>query len=108
MDGTPLYPEGFHPSAQAFKEDMSGIVKHLNRCDVDQVKYYVVDFGLSKRFEDPKQRRLVRGAQIQDHDVPEVSDVVPYDPFPVDVFTLGNIFKKDLLQVSGTRSPRMT
>jgi len=98
MDATPLYPDGFHPAAQQLTIDALDVAKHRQRCDVAEIKYYILDFGLSSRFEDSTQPRLVRGTTIQDHEVPELSDTTPYDPFPVDVFTLGNVFKQKLLQ----------
>jgi len=98
MDGTPLYPDGFHPGVQDLIPSAMDNAKHLRRCEVDGVKYYVTDFGLSTHFTKADQSRLVTGATIQDHDVPELSHFIPYDPFLVDVFTLGNIFKKEFMQ----------
>ena len=99
MDGTPLFPDGFHPAAQDLKPSALGPAKYRQRCNVTGIKYYVVDFGQSSQFGDSTQPRLVRGTMIQDHDPPELSNETPYDPFPVDVFTLGNLYKKELLQV---------
>lgn len=78
----------------------TGGAKALRRCDVEGVLYYVTDFGISTRFTDPNEPRLVRGIDCQDKEVPELSQWTEYDPFPVDIFTLGNVFKKKLLGVS--------
>lgn len=99
LDGSQLYPGGFHPTVPSLTRTATGVAKSLRRCDVEGVVYYVTDFGISTRFTDPKQPRLVRGNDCQDKEVPELSQWTEYDPFPVDIFTLGNVFKKQLLKV---------
>jgi len=42
---------------------------------------------------------MVLGKDALDREIPELSLNFPYDPFLVDIFTLGNTYKKDLLQV---------
>ncbi|KAI8984969.1 kinase-like domain-containing protein [Trametes punicea] len=91
MDATALYPRGFHPMSQNCLPD--AVMKPspvLSRKDIP-VKYYYVDFGISTRFMPDDPNRLVLGTLGLDRDVPELSDVVPYDPFKVDVFILGNL-----------------
>ncbi|KAL5513541.1 hypothetical protein ACEPAH_3940 [Sanghuangporus vaninii] len=77
--------------------DITALACPRTRRDVGFVKYYFTDFGLSSYFDDPKFLRLVVGNRAQDTDVPELSNFIPYDPFPVDVFTLGNVFKRNFL-----------
>jgi len=76
----------------------------LRRKDVDPVKYYFTDFGISTQIANAKASRLVTGHDGQDQDVPELSDDVPYDPFPVDVFTLGNLYKRHFIDVYSNMS----
>ncbi|KAL5536539.1 hypothetical protein ACEPAF_361 [Sanghuangporus sanghuang] len=99
MEGRALYGEdGFHPSDQDVTAgDITVLACPRTRRDVGFVKYYFTDFGLSSHFDEPKVLRLVVGNRAQDTDVPELSNVIPYDPFPVDVFTLGNVFKRNFL-----------
>ncbi|TDL26470.1 hypothetical protein BD410DRAFT_715779 [Rickenella mellea] len=97
MDGNLLFPNGFHPLQQMSDPINLRLLQPLRRSDVSSVKYYFIDFGLSTYFEDNDTPRLVLGDVAQDHDVPELSCTVPYDPFPVDVFTLGNMYKKDFI-----------
>lgn len=99
MDGTPLYPDGFLNADPFFDGSGLRFAKPLRRSDVLQVKYYIIDFGLSTLFQDPNSPSLVTGDYAQDPDVPELSDKIPYNAFPVDVFTLGNLFRKDYVQV---------
>ncbi|KAL5531081.1 hypothetical protein ACEPAG_3957 [Sanghuangporus baumii] len=100
MEGRSLYgKDGFHPSDQDVTAgDITVFACPRTRRDVGFVKYYFTDFGLSSYFDDPETLlRLVIGNRAQDIDVPELSIIVPYDPFPVDVFTLGNVFKRNFL-----------
>lgn len=62
------------------------------------IRYYLADFGLSVRLP-PSQSRLVVGEVGADREVPELSDTTPYDPFKVDVFVLGNVFRRKIHDV---------
>ncbi|OCB87840.1 hypothetical protein A7U60_g4974 [Sanghuangporus baumii] len=110
MEGRALYGEdGFHPSDQDVTAgDITVLACPRTRRDVGFVKYYFTDFGLSSHFDEPKVLRLVVGNRAQDTDVPELSNVIPYDPFPVDVFTLGNVFKRNFLDVRASQSSPST
>jgi hypothetical protein len=52
------------------------------------------------------QRELVLGVAGRDQDVPELSNNVPYDPFKVDIFTIGNVLRGEI-QAVGFHSPRL-
>ncbi|OCB89313.1 hypothetical protein A7U60_g3513 [Sanghuangporus baumii] len=82
MDRRAMYgKKGFHPSDQDVEAD-------------DALK---LAKPKTRRALDP--RRLVAGNRAQDREVPELSSIVPYDPFAVDIFTLGNVFKRNFLNV---------
>ncbi|KAL5492994.1 hypothetical protein ACEPAI_4442 [Sanghuangporus weigelae] len=97
MDADPLYPKGFHPASTIF--DASGIKLALpkRRRDVGGVRYYFIDFGISSKFE-PGEQRMVIGIHGQDNEVPELSEITPYDPFSTDVFIIGNLIRKEFLE----------
>lgn len=98
MDGEPLYRKGFHPSMPTL--DARG--KWANprrRRDVGSVTYYFTDFGISTRFDGSEPTQLVTGKDGQDQDVPELHCPEPYNPFPVDVFILGNLFRTEFTTV---------
>ena len=99
LDGAPLYPEGFHPTMQGLNSTLLRRAKSLQRSEVQSVKYYITDFGLSTHFDNVDGPRMVTGAIAADAEVPELSSTIPYDPFPVDVFTLGNVYKKEFVHV---------
>ncbi|KAH9858389.1 hypothetical protein C2E23DRAFT_798334 [Lenzites betulinus] len=56
------------------------------------VNYYFIDFGMSTRFTS-ESPRLVTGTLGLDREPPELSDDVPYDPFKLDIFLIGNLIR---------------
>lgn len=94
MDGSPLYPGGFHPMRRRFSPDVIDELKPLSRID-HPVRYYYIDFGLSERFA-PGASSLVVGDVGRDNEVPELSSTVPYDGYKADIHALGNLFHKEL------------
>jgi len=98
VDATNMYPLGFHPVRDRFLDDVSTLTTVIPRSELG-VKYYFVDFGISSYFPSGSQTRLVLGTAGRDQDVPELSDEVPYDPFKVDIFTIGNVFRQLFYEV---------
>lgn len=93
MDASSLFPEGFHPIFPDFLPDGLHETFPFTR-SVAPVRYYYIDFGISSHFPDDTVNKLVTGQDGLDKEVPELSTTVPYDPFKVDIFILGNVFKK--------------
>jgi len=98
MDASRLYPKGYHYARPSISPTGTDIAYPRRRRELPEVKYYITDFGMSTRFENGDSTRLVTGSEGQDKSVPELSDTVPYDPFAVDVYTLGNVYKETLLE----------
>lgn len=98
LDGSQLYPNGFHAIYQDSKPLRKGPATYVNRNSVQGVKYYFTDFGLSSHFADENEPRLVTGTVCAAH-VPELSDIVPYDPFAVDIYLLGDVYKRHFIEV---------
>ena len=98
MDADAMYPEGFHPIRKMYKADYSGYATPLSRSAAG-VKYYFIDFGISVHIPEDAYPRLVTGHLGRDQTPPELSRAVPYDPFKLDVFILGNMFKRELTEV---------
>ena len=95
-----MFPKGFHPLANLFLPDnINRFAPMEPRCSV-AVTYYFVDFGISTLFAEDDTNRLVTGIDGLDEQVPELSDDIPYDPFKVDIFILGNMFRQVLVEVS--------
>ena len=90
MDASALAPRGFHPAKPSRNLSHTKDAKFLRRTAVAPVKYYFIDFDLSSMFDDPSQPRLVKGIYGQNKHVPEMSEIISYDPFALDVFVLGD------------------
>ena len=60
MDGTAMYPGGFHPSNINYDPSNERWAKYKSRRAAQGVKYYVTDFGLSTRFADGESGREMR------------------------------------------------
>ncbi|KZV93322.1 hypothetical protein EXIGLDRAFT_613190, partial [Exidia glandulosa HHB12029] len=58
------------------------------------VKYHFLDLGSSSAFNDPlSSSRLVVGTEAINRDVPELSETVPFDPFPADIGMFGDMVR---------------
>lgn len=95
-----MYPQGFHPIKSLCLPSGTGWAPYVSRRSVS-VKYYFVDFGLSSHFTPDAQSRLVVGVAGRDQEVPELSEDVPYDPFKVDIFIIGNLLRNVFRAVCG-------
>ena len=99
MDASRMFPRGFHPVRDVFlPHDISIPAPMIPRLNVG-VKYYFIDYGISSYFPQGTERQLVLGIAGRDRDVPELSNEVPYDPFKIDVFTIGNVLRREFLAV---------
>ncbi|KAI0047510.1 hypothetical protein FA95DRAFT_1662932 [Auriscalpium vulgare] len=95
MDSRVMYPDGFHPIWQDWTPTVSGLARRLPRLDVGP-RYYFLDFGISSYFPPGTPRTLVTGNFGRVRQVPELSKDVPYDPFKVDIFIIGNALRQKL------------
>ncbi len=103
FDATHMYPLGFHPVHDDFLDDVTTFAPVIPRLEAG-VRYWFVDYGISSYFPAGSQREPVLGIAGRDQDVPELSNDVPYDPFKVDIFTIGNVLRGEL-QAVGFHSP---
>ncbi len=101
MDARPMYPDGFHPRDTLLTPDYSRIARHHSRTK-RPVKYYLIDFGISVRFEENDPNPTAVPILSADRSVPEFQEDEDSarDPFPTDVYLLGNAIKRDFLLVS--------
>jgi hypothetical protein len=98
MDADAMYPEGFHPIRTMYKADYSGYATCIPRSTAG-VRYYFIDFGISVHIPEDAYPKLVTGHLGRDQSPPELSETVPYDPFKLDLYILGNMFKCELTDV---------
>jgi serine/threonine protein kinase len=106
MNADDMYPGGFHAADPSMTPDWSGKAKHFSRTERPP-KYYLIDFGISVRFSpDDSTPRTRVDAWGGDFDrPPEIEQVnAEYDPFPTDVYYMGNIIKHNFTEVRNTRN----
>ena len=103
MDANQMYPLGFHPVEGSFLNDRKSIAPRISRLEAG-VRYYYIDYGISSYFPPDSRRQLVLGIAGRDRDVPELTNDVPYDPFKVDIFTIGNVIRGEIQAVGSHTS----
>jgi hypothetical protein len=103
MDGS-MFPRSWHPSDELMNRQFTGKATYYTRTQRPP-KYYLIDFGISRRYDDkdlPVLEPQIHGA---DRTVPEFQDsFAPCDPFPTDIYYLGNVFRMDFTRVSNVSS----
>lgn len=98
MDSSALFPRGYHPIKWDHEPDGLHRAKPKQRRHVEKLKYYFIDFELSNIFKEGESH-LVEGKSGLDRMVPEFRLDTAYDAFPVDIFTVGNVFQNSFLEV---------
>ncbi|OCH90194.1 hypothetical protein OBBRIDRAFT_826068 [Obba rivulosa] len=98
VDPKPLYPDMYHPHATDLKRDWSGFARHYTRTK-EPTKYIFIDFGISRKYgaeeKSPREYPIWGG----DKTVPEFHrSNDPCNPFPTDIYYLGNLIREDFLQ----------
>ncbi|KAF9534658.1 hypothetical protein CPB83DRAFT_802734 [Crepidotus variabilis] len=96
MDAKSIIPTGWHFVSHFCEPDGMTRVKPLERRN-HPVRYYFVGFGNSCSFP-PGKQPLVNHLGAEDEEVPELLSRKPYDPYKLDIYTLGNVFKRQLFQ----------
>ena len=97
MDASSIIPGGWHFLSPSFTPDRTKLITPLARID-HPVRYIIIDYDCSVQFV-PGQSPIIEGLGGRDNDPPELVGRRPFDHFKLDVFTLGNVFRKDLRQV---------
>lgn len=104
MDHVPLYGEPPHPACEYMKLDFSDFVVKPRSRTLRPIKYYLIDFGHARRYDPsngpPREYAGVDcGGYGGDGSVPEFKTQEYCDPFPVDVFRLGNFIREKFTEV---------
>jgi hypothetical protein len=99
VDATHLYLQPPHPADHTRRRDWRGRAKHSTRTR-RPVKYFLIDFGLSRRYNPEDRPVLEPPGWGGDRTVPEfLNSEGPCDPFPVDVYCLGNVIRQHFIEV---------
>ncbi|KAF5366345.1 hypothetical protein D9757_011467 [Collybiopsis confluens] len=106
MDWYPLYAHPPHPFRTSVRRDWSGPSNPRNRT-LYPVKYYFIDWDLSELYDRSTGTPIrVPPGYGGDQSVPEFQRNELCDPFAVDVYCLGNVFRTKLIEGDIYRSPR--
>ena len=99
MDPKPLFPQMYHPRSDRKTVDFSRKAKYHTRT-ARPTKYFFIDFGLSRKYEPGDMPPVEVPIHGGDKTVPEFAySSDPVDPFPTDIYYLGNLIREDFLQV---------
>ena len=99
LDPTNMYPESFHPVALGRSKDFRHTVKGYSRTR-RPTKYLLIDFGLSRQYDPANGPPLDEPLHGGDRTAPEHRDgKTPCNPFPTDVYYLGNLVRQHYVQV---------
>lgn len=104
MDPKPIWPQLHHPIVKLRSRDFKSSAKHRSRT-MHPTRYFLIDFGLSTRFNPDDGEPLDYGIIGGDKSVPELQnggDLELKNPFAIDVYYLGNMLRKTFLRVSTT------
>ncbi|KAH9914994.1 kinase-like domain-containing protein [Amylocystis lapponica] len=101
MDPSAIYPDMYHPRSPYRNRNLKGEAKYFTRTE-RPTKYYLIDFGLAVKFDADDTNPTALPIRGGDKTVPEFQDDETYDkeqnPFPTDIYYLGNMVREDFLQ----------
>lgn len=101
LDPKAMYPDMYHPRHRTERRDYKGTAKFYSRTE-RPTKYYYVDFGLSRKYDPADGPPLELPILGGDKTVPEFQGEgynIAVDPFPTDIYYLGNLIRMAFLQV---------
>ena len=99
LDPLNMFPESFHPADIGRAKDFRRKAKWYSRTR-RPTRYLLIDFGLSRRYDPANGPPLDQPLRGGDKSAPEHQDrVTPCNPFPTDVYYLGNLVREDYILV---------
>ncbi|KAG6909502.1 hypothetical protein DXG01_017059 [Tephrocybe rancida] len=105
MDGSRTIPDGnhfFRPHTH------NGVLlakfNWKEHWSVRPVQYYFIDLGLPCYYPEDAPLETITGLNGQDRTVPELLRDVPYDPFKVDIYQLGNALLQVINEYDGLKA----
>jgi hypothetical protein len=105
LDPSNMYPESFHPADMNRSKDFRRKAKWYSRTR-RPTKYLLIDFGLSRRYDPADGPPLDKPYKGGDKSAPEHQDTERLcNPFPTDVYYLGNLVREEFMQVCIFFSP---
>ncbi|KAH7918652.1 hypothetical protein BV22DRAFT_1041587 [Leucogyrophana mollusca] len=98
MDASSLFIDPYHPYQPRLKRDFSGYARHYTRTQRPP-KYFLIDFGISRRYDASEHNPLEDPIWGGDKTVPEFQmSNQPRNPFPTDVYYIGSLIRGEFLR----------
>ncbi|KAF7297313.1 Protein kinase domain-containing protein [Mycena indigotica] len=97
QDPSLLFPDGFHPIYISQDPQNQHKARHISRTEC-WPRFFLLDFGLSRRYDPangPPLERVIYGGDRsppEQHKRPAICN-----PFPTDIYVLGNLLKNDFV-----------
>jgi hypothetical protein len=95
-----MFPDSWHPCHNMKRRDLDGLARHFTRLQ-RAPKYYLIDFGISRRYDtkdEPPPEPPIRGG---DKSVPEFqNNNSPCNPYQTDIYYIGNFIRQSIMKVS--------
>ena len=99
LDPSGMYPDSFHPVNPRKSKDFRRTVKGYSRTR-RPTRYLLIDFGHSRLYDPANGPPLDEPLSGGDKSAPEHQDgKTPCNPFPTDVYYLGNLVREDYMEV---------
>ncbi len=99
LDPSGMYPDSFHPVDPKKSKDFLRKAKGYSRTR-RPTRYLLIDFGHSRLYDPANGPPLDQPLRGGDKSAPEHRDgKTPCNPFPTDVYYLGNLVREDYMQV---------
>ena len=99
LDPSGMFPDSFHPADPRKSKDFRQSAKVYSRTR-RPTRYHLIDFGLSRLYDPANGPPLDRPLRGGDKSAPEHQDgETPCNPFPTDVYYLGNLVREDYMEV---------
>src|SRR6266403_858763 len=99
LDPSSMYPESFHPVRMSKSRDFRHKAKAYTRTRRPS-RYLLIDFGLSRYYDPVNGPPLDEPLRGGDKSAPEHQhDKTLCNPFPTDVYYLGNLVREHFMQV---------
>ena len=105
LDPSNMYPESFHPVVTNRSKDFRRKAKAYSRTR-RPTRYLLIDFGHSRRYDLSKGPPLDEPLRGADKSAPEHQNGTLCDPFPTDVYYLGNMIRENYSQVRSSTRPQ--
>ncbi|KAJ7616852.1 hypothetical protein DFH06DRAFT_1012747 [Mycena polygramma] len=95
QDPTKLYPAGFHPVQPRWDPSFKKHSRPITRTEC-WLRYYLIDFGLSRQY-DPAYGLPFEDVILGGDKSPPEHRYLACNPFPTDIYFLGNLLNKKIL-----------